>query len=132
VADNTKCFTGSSSLFGSEYFSKDCSETYIIDFPEIKKTLEHILVHEIYRQILKKNTLYKNILSLKNTKYIPSGRMNVDKIAGKYLLTDLKIKGENKEVVYGSEVDNEFSCSKTTCIFAGWYGKDKYIKPLVD
>jgi hypothetical protein len=127
-AQNTKCFVGTSSILGSEELTETCDEKIFIDFPTKNIINEHSGVHKIYRDILKNNTLYKNILSPKNKTKISKGDININ---GNHIWQDseldyLKVEENGKEIFYGSEIDNEFICEESICEFGGWLGDDSY------
>ncbi len=138
---NTKCFVGTSSAFGSSTKIEKCDEQIYVDFSNVELSYkvwkpvtsilsEHSDVHKIYRDILKNNTLYNNILTPWSDEKIsiPKGIISVNK---KNQMEYLEVKNPTKVVYYGSTLNNEFRCQKmlspkTYCVFAGWYNNDVY------
>ncbi len=147
-ADETICISTWGSDLSNEKFLNYCDQSYLIKSQYFKTPVlaKHSLAHDIYRQILSKNTLYNNIISFNRPTQHTKQNAEVEddeiiKIDGflnaeNFKSSDLRYlemkKGDNIDIYLGTKIDNKFSCNNLVCEFAGWYGKDKYKQGIFD
>jgi len=140
-ADETICISTWGSDLSNEKFLNYCDQSYLIKSQYFKTPVlaKHSLAHDIYRQILSKNTLYNNIISFnKPTQHTKQnaeveddeiikidGFLNAENFISK-TLNYLEMKRSNINIFLGSSIDNEFICEENICEFYGWKGDDEY------
>ena len=134
MAQNTRCFTGKNSYYGSEKLTKTCRKAYLIDFyGELDNSQEHSQVVQVYQDIIRERGFGKeNYLALGNNNDIfskyngYSGVIDMKRENGRQKINYLKVKNGNDYVFYGTRGNDDFNCTETKCNFYGYLGNDKF------